>query len=154
MKLIKLISVFISSCFLSACVTTPVVEEKVNLPQLKMRDKNIKPTSRSYEVLQKYLETTIKGEKLSANWCKDSAEYATEFFSPTKFEILGKPEADTFYNDKIGAYWNIYSVRVWSSNQGGVAIIKDWKISLKFAEKKYAPEDRYQWCLDYIYTKN
>ena len=65
-------------------------------------DRNIKPATSSHSSLTQYLDTIIKGGKLDSNWCKDRTLFATEFFTPTKFEILGAPDSDTFYSERSG----------------------------------------------------
>jgi hypothetical protein len=117
-------------------------------------DRNIKPATSSHSSLTQYLDTIVKGGKLASNWCKDRTLFATELFTPTKFEILGAPSSDTFYSEQSGAYWTNYTVRIWSTNKGGIPIVNDWSISVKYGERQYSSPGNLAWCIDFVSDKN
>ncbi len=116
-------------------------------------DRNIKPATSSHSSLTKYLDTIVKGGSLGSNWCKDRTQFAAELFTPTKFEILDAPSADNYYNERSGAYWNNYTVRIWSTNRGGIPIVNDWSFSLKYAESQYSSPGNLSWCIDFVHNQ-
>lgn len=134
----------ISVLALTACASAP--------PKPK-HDRALKPTASSHASLTSYLDAITKGGKLGSNWCAGQTLFQTEFFAPTKYEILGAPSNDSFYSDRSGAYWTNYTVRLWSSNKGGSPVVKDWGISLKWSEQQYAQPGTLSWCIDYVSDK-
>ena len=130
---------------LAACASAP--PQAPPQPPKPKHDAALKPTSSAHAALTTYLDSITKGGSLGFNWCADHAIMATEFFAPTRYEILSQPDRELRYSDAVGAYWSVHTVRLWSSNKGGSPIVKDWSISLGWSEKKYAQAGTLSWCI-------
>ena len=135
---------------LAACASAPPKATPTS-PAKPKHDPALKPTSSAHATLKGYFDSIVKGGGLGSNWCADRTLVQTEFFAPTKYEILGKPDSSQLYSEEFGAYWSGHSVRLWSSNKGGSPIVKDWQISMKWSEKMYAPPGVLSWCINLVY---
>lgn len=136
------------SSVLAAC-SQPTTKQVQSNPFIKY-DINNKPAYKSIDSVRYFLDERVtKGKNLADNFCKDTySAVASDFFSPTKYEILKNQTDDMFYHPISTAYWNSYDLRIWSSTKGGTPIVKEWRMTVKYGEIVNTSSQK--WCIENI----
>lgn len=99
------------------------------------------PPQQGVDALRTILDQVIEGQSLQSNWCKEWKILAKNLFSPRSYRVLGKPHEDKEFN---GVYGNEIKVRIESSNQAGMPIVKDWYFTIQYRERAMG---EIGWCI-------
>ncbi|MDR6539486.1 hypothetical protein [Variovorax soli] len=97
--------------------------------------------------ISRIMDGAVQGRPISASWCRDSASLSSDLFAVRDYKLLdvGKKKSDTPIS--TGEYVQHYSIRVESSNRGGMPIVKDWGFLMKYGDLNLGGIG---WCVAYI----
>ena len=77
-------------------------------------------------------------------WCKKHEMLKVSLYTPLKYELRGKVKEDGEYLPKDNEYTVGYTVRMWTTNQGGIPIIQDRYVILRTQK---AEKGETEWCV-------
>jgi len=105
----------------------------------KMPSQPASPKQSPHNWLQGTLKSVMRGKSISEYWCPQFSALQSHLFSPRTFQILDESE-------KRAGNMAMYTVRIESSNRGGMPIINNWLFILFYNNK----DRENTWCISKI----
>ena len=102
-----------------------------------------KPAEKSSVAIKRIMDDLFNND-IPLPWCKKHEMLKVSLYTPLKYELRGKVKEDGEYLPKDNEYTVGYTVRMWTTNQGGIPIIQDRYVILRTQK---AEKGETEWCV-------